>query len=50
MQHLTKGYGYTNNQITFFYLLRNAVLEAKGFKLPKAVKTGTTIVGIVYKV
>lgn len=34
--------------------LRNAVLEAdfakKGFKLPKARKTGTTIAGVVYKV
>lgn len=33
---------------------RNAVLEAdfakKGFKLPKARKTGTTIAGVVYKV
>lgn len=33
---------------------RNAILEAdfakKGFKLPKARKTGTTIAGVVYKV
>ncbi|XP_023025377.1 proteasome subunit beta type-7 [Leptinotarsa decemlineata] len=28
---------------------RNALLEGKGFALPKATKTGTTIVGITYK-
>lgn len=28
---------------------RNALLESKGFTVPRAVKTGTTIVGIVYK-
>ncbi|XP_044267960.1 proteasome subunit beta type-7-like [Tribolium madens] len=28
---------------------RNAVLETKGFPVPKATKTGTTIVGITYK-
>lgn len=28
---------------------RNAYLEGKGFAVPKAVKTGTTIAGIVYK-
>ncbi|XP_057668368.1 proteasome subunit beta type-7 [Diorhabda carinulata] len=28
---------------------RNALLESKGFAVPKATKTGTTIVGIVYK-
>lgn len=36
------------------FALRNAVLEAdfarKGFKLPAARKTGTTIAGVVYKV
>ncbi len=29
---------------------RNILLEEKGLALPKATKTGTTIVGIVYKV
>lgn len=37
----------------FSFALRNAVLEAdfarKGFKLPTARKTGTTIAGVVYK-
>ncbi|CAH8678526.1 Proteasome subunit beta type-7 [Schistosoma haematobium] len=28
---------------------RNKVIEQKGFKLPKAVKTGTTICGVVFK-
>jgi 20S proteasome subunit beta 2 len=28
---------------------RNAFLESKGFPAPKAVKTGTTIVGILYR-
>ena len=28
---------------------RNAFLERQGFKAPKAVKTGTTIVGLVFK-
>ncbi|PSN36942.1 Proteasome subunit beta type-7 [Blattella germanica] len=28
---------------------RNAVLASKGFPVPKAVKTGTTIVGIIFK-
>uniref|UniRef100_A0A1B6H327 Proteasome subunit beta n=2 Tax=Proconiini TaxID=565685 RepID=A0A1B6H327_9HEMI len=28
---------------------RNTMLEAKGFQVPKAVKTGTTIAGIVFK-
>lgn len=28
---------------------RNAELVKKGFPLPKAIKTGTTIVGIVFK-
>ncbi|CAH1104516.1 unnamed protein product [Psylliodes chrysocephalus] len=28
---------------------RNATLESKGFAVPKAIKTGTTIVGITYK-
>mmetsp|Transcript_26469 Transcript_26469/g.103104 ORF Transcript_26469/g.103104 Transcript_26469/m.103104 type:complete len:145 (+) Transcript_26469:194-628(+) len=28
---------------------RNHVLEDKGMKMPKAAKTGTTIVGVVYK-
>lgn len=27
----------------------NAMLEAKGFATPRAIKTGTTIVGITYK-
>lgn len=31
------------------YVLRNAYLEGQGFAVPKAVKTGTTIAGIVYK-
>lgn len=29
---------------------RNAMLEASGVKLPKVLKTGTTIVGLIYKV
>jgi len=29
--------------------LRNAMLEQNGFKVPKAMSTGTTIVGLVYK-
>lgn len=41
------------NELLFFllnlYPYRNSVLESKGFTEPKAVKTGTTIVGIVYK-
>nr|CAX70776.1 proteasome (prosome, macropain) subunit, beta type, 7 [Schistosoma japonicum] len=28
---------------------RNKVIEQKGFKVPKAVKTGTTICGVVFK-
>lgn len=28
---------------------RNALLSAKGYQIPKATKTGTTIVGIIYK-
>jgi len=28
----------------------NAILEKTGLKMPKAMKTGTTIVGVVYKV
>lgn len=28
---------------------RNAVLETNGFVAPKAVKTGTTIVGLIYR-
>lgn len=31
------------------FLHRNAFLETQGFAVPKAVKTGTTIAGIVYK-
>lgn len=30
--------------------LRNAILESEGFKPPKALKTGTTIAGIIFKV
>lgn len=29
---------------------RNAMLQSTGMKLPKFTKTGTTIVGVVYKV
>ncbi|GBN56798.1 hypothetical protein AVEN_53952-1, partial [Araneus ventricosus] len=29
--------------------LRNAYLASKGFPVPKAKKTGTTIVGLVYE-
>ena len=28
---------------------RNSILEKKGFTTPKAIKTGTTIAGLVYK-
>lgn len=38
--------------LTYFFLLtfkRNITLEKKGFSVPKAVKTGTTIAGIIYK-
>lgn len=34
---------------TPIFFFRNALLENKGFATPKATKTGTTIVGIVYK-
>lgn len=30
-------------------VFRNATLVGEGFKVPKATKTGTTIVGIIYK-
>ncbi len=33
-----------------FLCFRNALLHEKGLKAPTAYKTGTTIVGIVYKV
>ncbi|CAH0558351.1 unnamed protein product [Brassicogethes aeneus] len=36
------GFSFDNCQ-------RNATLESKGFAVPKATKTGTTIVGIIYK-
>ncbi|KDR24003.1 Proteasome subunit beta type-7, partial [Zootermopsis nevadensis] len=36
------GFSFENCQ-------RNAFLQSKGFPVPKAVKTGTTIVGIIYK-
>lgn len=36
----------TNKYTILFY--RNAFLAQKGFPAPKAVKTGTTIVGIIY--
>lgn len=32
-----------------FYYFRNKLLESKGLVFPKATKTGTTIVGIIYK-
>lgn len=32
-----------------FSYFRNKFLEKNGLALPKAVKTGTTIVGVVYK-
>lgn len=32
-----------------FFTFRNAFLEKKGLALPKAVKTGTTIAGLVYE-
>jgi hypothetical protein len=34
----------------FDNVARNAMLERSGYKMPGAVKTGTTIVGIVFKV
>lgn len=33
-----------------FYYFRNALLEEKGLKPPKAYKTGTTIAGVIFKV
>jgi hypothetical protein len=29
---------------------RNAMLQSRGGKMPKATKTGTTIVGVIFKV
>ena len=37
------------NTFTLSISLRNAFLLNKGFPAPKATKTGTTIVGVVYK-
>lgn len=37
------------NKVTLPLSLRNAFLLNKGFPAPKATKTGTTIVGVVYK-
>jgi len=34
---------------SFDQVRRNATLESKGFSVPKAIKTGTTIVGIIFK-
>lgn len=33
----------------FYFFYRNQLLLQKGFKSPKAISTGTTIVGIIYK-
>lgn len=35
---------------SFQLLFRNAMLEVKGFAAPKPMKTGTTIVGLIFKV
>ncbi|KAL0606332.1 Proteasome subunit beta type-7 [Plecturocebus cupreus] len=46
-------YGPALQHLILLFALRNAVLEAdfakKGYKLPKARKTGTTIAGVMYK-
>ena len=34
----------------YFFLCRNAHFERVGAKPPKALKTGTTIVGVIFKV
>ncbi|KAK3814919.1 MAG: proteasome subunit beta type-7 [Benniella sp.] len=39
----------TKGGFSFDNYVRNAVLEGKGLALPKATKTGTTIVGLIYK-
>lgn len=36
--------------LLLFNFCRNAALEKQGFKQPKALKTGTTIAGIIFKV
>lgn len=35
--------------ILFGYIFRNATLESQGLKLPKTIKTGTTICGMLFK-
>jgi 20S proteasome subunit beta 2 len=39
-----------SGQFDFSNCLRNEVLKKKGFKMPGFLKTGTTIVGVTFKV
>lgn len=38
-----------SSKTNFDFLHRNAELLSKGYEPPKAIKTGTSIVGIIYK-
>ncbi|XP_058301810.1 proteasome subunit beta type-7 isoform X1 [Hylobates moloch] len=54
LPHLCRSFcEYMSSTLSGAYLRGNAVLEAdfakRGYKLPKARKTGTTIAGVVYK-
>jgi 20S proteasome subunit beta 2 len=42
-------YNATKGGFEFDLCKRNAILEKTGLQMPKAMKTGTTIVGVVYK-
>lgn len=47
--YLTKLYFLVQIIHILIFFFRNALLEAKGYPMPSAQKTGTTIVGIVVK-
>lgn len=39
----------TKHKKHFVFIFSNAILEQQGLKLPKTIKTGTTICGITFK-